>query len=119
MKHKSILITVSIAVSPAIISAIALSDTQDKYSVKVPNGLGFSDFKGYESWQLIAVSHSGDKLDAVLGDPSTVDAYKAGIPDNGKPFPDGTSSQSSALCTLPGRSFASTQSPSPLNINSG
>ncbi len=88
MKHTSILITVSIAVSLAIISGIALSAIQDKYTVKVPNGLGFSDFKGYESWQLIAISHSGDKLVAVLGDIATVDAFKAGIPDNGKAFPD-------------------------------
>lgn len=89
MKHESFLITVSIAASLAIISGIALSATQDKYSVKVPGGLGFSDFNGYESWQLIAVSHSGDKLVGVLGDPATVEAFKAGVPDNGEPFPDG------------------------------
>jgi len=89
MKHKNILIAVGIAVSLTIVSAIVLSANQDKYAVKVPNGLGFSDFKGYESWQLIAVSLSGDKLVAVLGDPATVAAFKAGVPDNGKPFPDG------------------------------
>ena len=89
MKHKSILIIASIVVLLAFISAFTLSATQDKYSVKVPNGLGFSDFMGYEGWQLIAVSHSGDKLVGVLGDPATVDAFKAGIPDNGQPFPDG------------------------------
>ena len=25
-------------------------DKQDKYSLKVPGGLAFSDFKGYEDW---------------------------------------------------------------------
>jgi len=24
---------------------------QDKYTVKVPNGLSFADFRGYEDWQ--------------------------------------------------------------------
>src|SRR5678815_4497923 len=43
----------------------------------------------YESWQLIAVSHNGDKLAGILGNPAMIAAYKAGIPDNGKPFPDG------------------------------
>ena len=86
MKHKGILITVSIPrIARHYLYIIAFSATRDKYSVKVPNGLGFSDFKGYESWQLIAVSHSGDKLVGVLGDPATVDAYEAGIPDNGRP----------------------------------
>ena len=62
---------------------------QDKYTVKVPNGLAFSEFRGYESWQMIAVSHNGDMLAAILGNPAMIAAYKAGIPENGKPFPDG------------------------------
>jgi hypothetical protein len=28
-------------------------------------------------------------LQAILGNPAMIDAYKAGIPGNGKPFPDG------------------------------
>jgi hypothetical protein len=62
---------------------------QDRYSLKVPGGLAFSEFRGYQSWQVIAVSHNGDKLAAILGNPAMIDAYKAGIPGNGKPFPDG------------------------------
>ena len=91
MKSKSILISVSIAVSLVVISGIAVSATQDKdkYTLKVPNGLAFSEFRGYESWQVIAVSHNGNMLAAILGNPVMIDAYKAGIPENGKPFPDG------------------------------
>jgi mono/diheme cytochrome c family protein len=65
------------------------ASTQDKYTVKVPNGLAFSEFKGYESWPVISISHNGDKLAAILGNPVMIDAFKAGIPGNGKPFPDG------------------------------
>ena len=89
MKRKSVLISVSITVSLAIVSGIAVSATPDKYTVKVPNGLAFSEFRGYESWQVIAVSHNGNMLAATLGNPVMIDAYKAGIPENGKPFPDG------------------------------
>ena len=53
------------------------------------DGLAFSEFRGYESWPVIAVSHNGDMLAAILGNPAMIDAYKAGIPGNGKPFPDG------------------------------
>jgi mono/diheme cytochrome c family protein len=65
------------------------NSVQDKYALKVPNGLALAEFRGYESWPVIAISHNGDKLAAILGNPAMIDAYKAGIPGNGKPFPDG------------------------------
>jgi hypothetical protein len=69
--------------------AQAAVSTQEKYALKIPNGLAFSEFRGYESWQVISISHNGDKLAAILGNPVMINAYKAGIPGNGKPFPDG------------------------------
>lgn len=67
----------------------AATSTQDKYALKIPNGLAFSEFRGYESWPVIAISHNGNTVAAILGNPVMIDAYKAGIPGNGKPFPDG------------------------------
>jgi mono/diheme cytochrome c family protein len=69
--------------------AQAAISTQDKYALKIQNGLAFSEFRGYESWQVIAISHNGKTLAAILGNPVMINAYKAGIPGNGKPFPDG------------------------------
>jgi hypothetical protein len=69
--------------------AQAAISRQDKYALKIPNGLAFSEFRGYEGWPVIAISHNGDKLAAILGNAVMIDAYKAGIPGNGKPFPDG------------------------------
>ena len=69
--------------------AQAATSTQDKYTVKIPNGLAFSEFRGYESWPVIDISHNGNMLAAILGNPVMINAYKAGIPGNGKPFPDG------------------------------
>lgn len=63
---------------------------QDKYSVKVPGGLAFSEFRGYENWQLLSVSHNGDHLAAILANPVMITAFRAGVPANGKPFPDGS-----------------------------
>jgi mono/diheme cytochrome c family protein len=67
----------------------AATSTQDKYALKIPGGLAFSEFRGYENWPVIAISHNGGTLAAILGNPVMIDAYKAGIPGNGKPFPDG------------------------------
>ena len=89
MKGKSILISVGITAAFAIVAAGAAISAQDKYTVKVPGGLAFSEFRGYEGWQIISLSHNGDKLAAILGNPVIIDAYKSGIPGNGKPFPDG------------------------------
>ena len=70
------------------LSGMAIS-AQDKYTVQVPDGLAFSEFKGYEDWKVISVSHSGDVLAVILGNPEMIAAYQAGVPGNGKPFPDG------------------------------
>lgn len=67
----------------------AAISAQDKYSVQVPDGLAFSEFRGYESWPVIAVSQTGDLLVAILGNPEMIAAYQAGVPGNGQPFPDG------------------------------
>jgi hypothetical protein len=79
------------ALAIAIASAAdpAAKPAQDKYTLKVPGGLAFSEFRGYESWQAISVSHNGPRLALILGNPAMINAFKAGIPDNGKPFPDG------------------------------
>ena len=73
----------------AVVSGAALS-AQDKYTVQVPGGLAFSEFRGYEDWQVIAVSQTGDLIVAILGNPEIIAAYQAGVPGNGKPFPDGS-----------------------------
>jgi hypothetical protein len=62
---------------------------QDKYTVKVPNGLSFSEFKGYEAWQVVSISQDGGLIAAILANPVMIRAYLAGVPGNGKPVPDG------------------------------
>jgi hypothetical protein len=76
-----------IAVVVAILGGRAIS-AQDKYTVQVPGGLAFSEFRGYEGWQAVAISHAG-KVALILGNPVMIDAYQAGVPGNGQPFPDG------------------------------
>jgi hypothetical protein len=75
-------------VSLAVLGGIAAS-AQDKYTVKVPGGLAFSDFRGYEAWQAISMSRNEKAVAVILGNPAMIAAYRAGIPGNGKPVPDG------------------------------
>jgi hypothetical protein len=79
----------TIALVLASFSGRAVSAQQDKYSVKVPGGLAFSEFRGYEEWQAISLSRNEKAVAIILGNPAMISAYRAGIPGNGKPFPDG------------------------------
>src|SRR6476469_5772773 len=87
--------------SPFIVAATALGivliavgsgavPAQDKYTLQVPNGLHCSDFRGYEDWRVVAVSQTDALLKVMVANPTMIAAYKAGIPGNGKPFPDGS-----------------------------
>jgi hypothetical protein len=78
-----------IAVVLAVLGGRAIS-AQDKYTVSVPNGLAFSEFRGFEDWTTVAVSQAGDKIEVILANPLMIDAYRAGSPGNGKFFPDGS-----------------------------
>jgi hypothetical protein len=72
----------------AVVGSRGIS-AQDKYTVKVPGGLAFSEFRGYEAWQAISISRNENVVAMILGNPVMIEAYQAGIPDNGKPVPDG------------------------------
>jgi Cytochrome P460 len=75
----------------AVVGGAAFADNKD--TVAVPNGLAFSEFKGYQGWQVIAVSKAkikdADVINAILGNPAMIEAFEAGFPGNGKPIPDG------------------------------
>lgn len=62
----------------------------DRYTLKVPGGLAFSEFKGYDAWQDVAVSETEGSVKAILGNATMIGAYKEGVPENGKPFPEGS-----------------------------
>src|ERR1044071_4894713 len=62
---------------------------QDKYAAKVPGGLAMSEFRGYEGWQAISISRNERVVAMIVGNPAMIAAYRAGIPANGQPVPDG------------------------------
>jgi hypothetical protein len=72
------------------VAGTATSAQQDKYTLQVPNGLKFADFRGYENWQVVAVSQTDALLKVMVANPTMIDAYRSGVPGNGMPFPDGS-----------------------------
>jgi hypothetical protein len=73
----------------AVLGGIGFA-AQDKYTVKVPNGLALSEFRGYENWQNVAVSQTETSLKVIVANDAMIDAYRKGVPGNGKKFPEGS-----------------------------
>ena len=92
MNRKGMLTIGAAAIWLAVLGGLATSaqDTApSKYTVTVPGGLAFAEFKGYEAWQAISMSRDDKLVAVILGNPVMINAYQAGIPANGRPVPDG------------------------------
>jgi hypothetical protein len=63
---------------------------QDKYTLKIPDGLEWSEFRGYENWADVAVSQTETSLKVIAANDVMMNAYRDGVPSNGKLFPDGS-----------------------------
>jgi hypothetical protein len=79
MKRKSIGVIIFVGVFLSVLAALAIA-AQDKYTLSVPNGLAFSDFRGYENWQVVAVSQTENLLKVMVANPTMMDAYRAAVP---------------------------------------
>ncbi len=73
----------------AVLGALALY-AQDKYSLKSPSGIAFSDFKGYEDWAVVSSARTDEILKVIVANPKMIKAFKAGVPVDGQPFPEGS-----------------------------
>jgi hypothetical protein len=81
---------VAIAVAAlGIFDAVSLR-AQDKYSLKSPSGIAFSDFRGYEDWSVVSSARTDEVLKVIVANPKMVKAYKVGVPGEGRPFPEGS-----------------------------
>lgn len=93
------ILSLSIAAACVLVVSAVLT-AQDRFALKTPNGIAFSEFKGYETWQVIAPSQPDDAggcgsapapgcIKAILGNPVMIKAHSDGTPANGKAVPDG------------------------------
>jgi hypothetical protein len=81
---------VATAVTVLAVLVVAAVYARDKYSLKSPSGIAFSDFRGYEDWAVVSSARTDEVLKVIVGNPTMIKAYKAGVPGNGQPFPEGS-----------------------------
>jgi hypothetical protein len=89
MKDKRVSRFVIAATSASVLLGVALA-AQDRYTLTVPDGLAFAEFKGYDTWQDVSVSETASSVKAIVANPIMIKAFQEGIPANGKPFPEGS-----------------------------
>jgi hypothetical protein len=77
----------------AVLAAVALfaqGQDNDKYSLKSPSGIAFSDFRGYEDWSVVSSARTDEILKVIVANPKMINAFKSGVPVNGQAFPEGS-----------------------------
>ena len=89
MTRKGTVVIGIVSVTLGVLAGTAMS-AQDKYSLKTSSGVAFSDFRGYEGWQVVSSARTDEVLKVIVANPTMIAAYKAGVPGNGKPFPEGS-----------------------------
>ena len=82
------IVATAVAVLAVLVAAAVYA--QDKYSLKSPGGIAFSDFKGYEDWSTVSTARTDEVLKVIVANPAMINAYKAGVPGSGQPFPEGS-----------------------------
>src|SRR6476660_10612427 len=99
-----------VSLSLVVLVGTAMS-AQDKYSLTTSSGIAFADFKGYEDWAVVSSAQTDEVLKVIVANPTMIKAYKAGIPANGKPFPEG-----SKIAKLQWKPKKSTEAPFAVNV---
>src|ERR1700752_2142961 len=111
MKRKTTVAMTITTLALALLGGLAIS-AQDKYSLKTTSGIAFSDFKGYENWVVVSSALTpDDRLKVMVANPTMIEAYRAGVPGNGQPFPDG-----SKIAKLQWKFKKSTEAPFVVNV---
>ena len=85
------IVATAVAVLAVLVATAGYAQDQDKYSLTSPGGIAFSDFRGYEDWAVVSsASTTNEVLKVIVGNPAMITAFKAGVPGNGQPFPEGS-----------------------------
>src|SRR5688572_33474513 len=99
MKSRHVTIMIVLSAWVFVVSVVLAAQSQDRFTLKAANGIAFSEFRGYDAWQMIATSQPDDAsgcgtskvgcTKAILGSAAMLKAYRDGIPANGQAVPEG------------------------------
>jgi len=67
-----------------------LAQGQDKYSLISPDGVAFSDFRGYEDWSMVSSARTDEVLKVIVANPTMIKAFNSESAGDGHSFPEGS-----------------------------
>ncbi len=73
-------VAIALSATALAVLASAAMAAQDRYTLKIPNGPSFAEFRGYETWQTVAVSQTETGLKVISANAPMIAAYQAGAP---------------------------------------
>jgi hypothetical protein len=62
----------------------------EKYSLRSPDGIAFSDFRGYEDWAVASSARTEEVQKVIVANPAMIEAFRAGNPGTDRNFPEGS-----------------------------
>jgi len=83
-------LTSALAAGALAILGGAANCAPDKYALTSPGGIAFADFRGYEDWAVVSSARTDEVLKVIVGNPTMIKAFKAGVPSAGQRFPEGS-----------------------------
>ena len=99
MQRKHVTTLTGLLASIVLVGVVLTAQSPDRFTLKSAHGIAFSEFRGYDAWQLVATSQPDDAggcgtskvgcMKGILGNPAMIKAYRDGIPANGTAVPDG------------------------------
>jgi hypothetical protein len=110
MRRSKVGIGVFAAICFCLVATVVFA-AQDRFTLKSPNGIAFSEFRGYETWESVAPSQTNEGIKVILANPVMIAAYKKGIPNNGEAFPEG-----SVVAKIEWSKKSNPESPYPVNV---
>jgi hypothetical protein len=75
VKHIAGFTTFATAMAVVVVLGAMALYAQDKYSLKSPSGIAFSDFKGYEDWSVVSSARTDEILKGIVANPAMSTAY--------------------------------------------
>ena len=110
MKRNNVRTGVITALFVCLVATVVFA-AQDRSTLKSPNDIGFSEFRGYETWASVAPSQTNDSIKVIVANPAMIEAYRKGIPNDGEVFPKG-----SKVAKIEWSKVSNPESPYPVNV---
>jgi hypothetical protein len=85
--HNILKIATATAVLATLGTFVYAQGKFDKYTLKSPNGIAFSDFRGYEDWAVLSSARTDQELKVIVANPGDDPGFQGRLAGQRPAFP--------------------------------